>query len=128
MAKLAIPSPTELSILKTLWQQTPLSAKEIHTEVEDQLQWSFSSTRKTLDRMVEKQLLGTKQVHGVRVFSPKQNKLQTLAIFAFDFARRIVEIDGPLPASMFVDSKLLNKSELKELNKIISELEAGKDE
>jgi len=118
-----IPSPAELSILKAIWAESPLSAKEIHEQVENELHWSFSSTRKTLDRMQEKAFIDSTQVHGVRVFSPKLKKLKTLALYSYDFARRVLEMDGPLPVSMFVDSKLLTKKEIKELQQVLNDLD-----
>lgn len=118
-----IPSPPELSILKVMWAASPLSAKEIHHQVVDELSWSFSSTRKTMDRMQEKGFISSTQVHGVRVFAPSLKKLRTLALYGYDFARRVLELDGPLPLSMFVDSKLLTKKEIKELQKVLDDLE-----
>jgi BlaI family penicillinase repressor len=51
---MAVPSISELSLLKALWRQQPLSAREIHDAVEAELGWSYSSTRKTLERMLDK--------------------------------------------------------------------------
>ena len=59
------PSPTELVILKALWQKSPMSAKEVHLLIEDKLNWSYSSTRKTLDRMSEKKYVMFKNAHGI---------------------------------------------------------------
>jgi len=106
-----------------MWSASPLSAREIHEQVEEQVQWSFSSTRKTLDRMQEKEFIDSKQVHGVRVFSPKLKKLKTLALYGYDFARRVLELDGPLPVSMFVDSKLLTKKEIEDLQKVLDDMD-----
>jgi len=39
---MSIPSVTELALLKALWKQQPLSAREIHDAVADELAWSFS--------------------------------------------------------------------------------------
>ncbi|MDM5177004.1 peptidoglycan DD-metalloendopeptidase family protein [Massilia sp. DJPM01] len=50
---MSIPSITELSLLKCLWKQHPLSARAIHQHAEEELHWSFSSTRKTLERMLQ---------------------------------------------------------------------------
>lgn len=126
MSKGIKPTASELAILKTVWQEAPLSAKEIHEQVEEELQWSFSSTRKTLERMEEKKFLVSRKVHGVKVFAPKLNKLRTLAAYAHDFAKNILELDGPLPASMFADSKLLNRKDVKALEKLLEDMEKEK--
>ena len=115
------PSASELAILKALWQQSPLSAREIHQQVEDQLGWSYSSTRKTLDRMQDKGLLQAFEVHGLKVFEARADKVKTLAAYARDFAERVLEIKGPVPASFFAGSELLSEAELKELEALLAQ-------
>ncbi|MBB3167719.1 BlaI/MecI/CopY family transcriptional regulator [Simiduia aestuariiviva] len=115
------PSPTELTLLKSLWRQEPQSARELHDQVQQALGWSYSSTRKTLDRMVEKTLVVAEEVHGLKVYRAKASKVSTLAHFVKDFSRRVLEVDGPLPVSMFVDSKLLDPSEMRDLERLLAE-------
>jgi len=117
----AIPSASELSLLKALWKQQPLSAREIHQQVAEELAWSFSSTRKTLDRMLDKQMLSQQTVHGVHVYSPQLEKMSTLAAFARDFGRRVMELDTPLPVTMFTGSKLVDQNELAQLEQLLQD-------
>ncbi|MET0322917.1 MAG: BlaI/MecI/CopY family transcriptional regulator [Duganella sp.] len=114
-----IPSVTELTLLKALWKQQPLSAREVHDAAVDELAWSFSSTRKTLDRMLEKQMIAIHAVHGVNVYSARLDKVGTLAAFAHDFGRRVMEMDAPLPVAMFTGSKLVDQQELAELEQML---------
>jgi predicted transcriptional regulator len=118
---MSIPSATELSLLKVLWKEAPLSAREIHERAAAELAWSFSSTRKTLERMVEKGLVGLGSAHGVQVYSAAVEKVSTLAAFAHDFGTRVMEMDAPLPASMFTGSKLVTGTELAQLEKMLKE-------
>ncbi|MYM67962.1 BlaI/MecI/CopY family transcriptional regulator [Pseudoduganella sp. FT55W] len=117
----SIPSITELSLLKVLWKQQPLSAREIHDGAAGELDWSFSSTRKTLDRMLEKQMVAVQVVHGVNVYSAKLEKVGTLAAFAHDFGRRVMEIDAPLPVTMFTGSRLVDQQELAQLEQMLQD-------
>ena len=114
-------SPTEYTLLKALWAKAPLSAREIHDATQEQLGWSFSSTRKTLDRMVEKGVLALDEAHGVKVFSPSVKKLNTIAGMMRDFASRVLEIDTALPVTAFADSKILSEEELEELQALLDE-------
>jgi len=109
------PSSSELAILKTLGRHSPLSAREIHDQVAAQLQWSFSSTRKTLERMQQKALLNLQEVHGVKVYVPAVSKVKTLALYVKELTRQILEVDSDLPVTMFANSKLLDPDELQEL-------------
>ena len=116
-----IPSVTELSLLKALWKQQPLSARELHEHVVAELGWSFSSTRKTLERMLEKRMVAQHAVHGVLVYTATLDKVTTLAGFAHDFGRRVMEMDGPLPVTMFTGSKLVDHAELAQLDQLLQD-------
>lgn len=118
---MAIPSVSELSLLKALWRQQPLSAREIHDAVVDEMGWSFSSTRKTLERMLEKGMVSQQVRHGVQVYEAVADKVDTLAAFAHDFGRRIMEIDTPLPVTMFTGSKLVDQDELSRLEQLLQD-------
>lgn len=118
---MVIPSVTELTLLKALWKQQPLSAREIHDAASAELDWSFSSTRKTLDRMLEKQMVAVQVVHGVNVYSARLEKVGTLAAFAHDFGRRVMEMETPLPVAMFTGSKLVDQQELAQLEQMLQD-------
>ena len=118
---MAIPSTPELCVLKALWRQAPLSAREIHEAVEEELVWSFSSTRKTVERMMEKQMVAQHVRHGVQVYEALLDKVETLAAYAHDFGTRIMELDTPLPVNMFAGSKLVNAGELAQLEQMLSD-------
>ena len=116
-----IPSVSELTLLKALWKLQPLSAREIHDAAADELAWSFSSTRKTLDSMLEKRMVSLQTVHGINVYSAQLEKVGTLAAFAHDFGRRVMEMDTPLPVTMFTGSKLVDQQELAQLEQMLHE-------
>ena len=118
---MAIPSISELTVLKALWRQQPLSAREIHQQVEDELGWSYSSTRKTLERMLDKGSVRQSTSHGVLVYEAALEKVDTLAAFAHDFGRRVMEIDAPLPVNMFTGSKLVDDAELAQLEALLQD-------
>ena len=117
----AIPSPTELSLLKALWRDAPLSARDLHAHVEPELGWSFSSTRKTLERMLDKGMVAQDSAAGIQVYRPLLEKVGTLAAFARDFSRRVMEMDAPLAAAMFTGSKLVYQQELERLDSLLQD-------
>jgi predicted transcriptional regulator len=118
---MSVPSISELSLLKALWRRQPLSAREIHDAVVEELGWSYSSTRKTLERMLEKGMVRQELRHGVQVYQAVSEKVGTLAAFAHDFGRRVMEIDAPLPAAMFTGSKLVDDAELARLEQMLKD-------
>ncbi len=118
---MSIPSITELTVLKSLWRHQPLSAREIHEQIEGELGWSYSSTRKTLERMLDKGSVRQRIVHGVQVYEAALEKVGTLAAFAHDFSKRVMEMDAPLPVNMFTGSKLVDEDELAKLEQLLQD-------
>lgn len=115
------PSKSELTILKVLWTEAPLSAREIQEKVGPQLKWSFSTTRTTLSRMAEKSLLRLDTKHGVRVYTPVESKARTLSGVMREFFDTVLEMKGPLPTAAFHDSKMLSEEEWAELDLYLNE-------
>lgn len=113
------PSNAELELLKALWRQGACSAREVHNGAAAALDWSYSSTRKTLERMVDKGLVEETVEHGLNMYRTKVGKVATLAALSTDFARRVLEIDGALPAQAFADSRLLSEQELQQLDALL---------
>ncbi|MGE8261167.1 MAG: BlaI/MecI/CopY family transcriptional regulator [Stenotrophomonas sp.] len=119
MSALPTPSNAELELLKALWRQGACSAREVHNGAAAALDWSYSSTRKTLERMVDKGLVEETVEHGLNMYRAKVGKVATLAALSTDFARRVLEIDGALPAQAFADSRLLSEQELEQLDALL---------
>ena len=113
------PSSSELVILKHLWAIGPQSAGEIHRAVSEELDWSRSSSRKTIERMVEKNMLILKVQHGLNIYTARAKKLPTLAGLIQNFAVDVLGMDGPLPVSNLIKSDLLSEEELAELEAIL---------
>jgi len=115
------PTAPELEILKLLWKQQPRTARDLHDNVVEKLQWSYSSTRKTLERMGEKRLVIIEAQGNKKIYSAKVEKMTTLAIIAKDIAKRVFELDGPLPVAMFADSHLIENEEIDELERLLNQ-------
>jgi BlaI family penicillinase repressor len=116
------PTAPELEILKLLWEKQPLTARALHDELCTVLGWGYSSTRKTLERMVEKDLVSFESLGHKNHYQAKVDKMPTLAAFAQDFAQRVFEMNGPLPVAMFANSTLLNADEIDDLEQLLADL------
>jgi len=121
------PTAPELAILKCLWQSQPQSAREIHDEIQLQFGWSYSSTRKTLERMLDKNYLRASAVGNKKYYAATLDKVSTLASYVKDFSSRILELDQALPVAMFADSRLISEEEIEQLEAKLSELDKQDD-
>ena len=70
---------------------------------------------------MEKQMIAQHVRHGVQVYEALLDKVETLAAYAHDFGTRIMELDAPLPVNMFAGSKLVDASELAQLEQMLSD-------
>ncbi|MBU1436942.1 MAG: BlaI/MecI/CopY family transcriptional regulator [Gammaproteobacteria bacterium] len=122
------PTAPELEILKLLWQKQPLTARELHDELAPVFGWGYSSTRKTLERMGEKGFVAVQGQGNRNIYFATLDKMSTLAGFAQDFAKRVFELDGPLPVAMFADSKLISAAEIADLEKLLLKLATAPDD
>lgn len=118
------PSDYELKLLRHLWRAGRLSARELHDASVDETNWSYSATRKTLERMVEKGLVTLEALHGLNTYVAAQSKVETLAVLASAFARDVLDLDAPLPAATFAGSKLVSPGEIAELETLLKDLSA----
>lgn len=120
-AKNSTPSQAELAVLKQLWAAGPQSAREVHNRVATETGWSYSTTRTLITRMAEKGLVGRRDVHGLAVYEAEIEKVSLMNRMIRDFAANILEIDGPLPATAFANSRLLSDDEAAELSRLLEE-------
>lgn len=113
------PSPAELAILKHLWAVGPQSARELHTRVERETGWSYSTTRTMISRMTEKSLVERSDVHGLSVFAARVGKVALMGQMIRDFAANVLDLDGPLPATAFASSRLFSEDEAAALTRLL---------
>ncbi|MCF6219881.1 MAG: BlaI/MecI/CopY family transcriptional regulator [Robiginitomaculum sp.] len=116
------PNPPELVLLKALWARGAMPVRSLHDICAPELNWSFSSTRKTIERMTDKGFVSVSTTSKPASVSARISKTTTLAHMAREFFGRVLEVDGPLPASAFTCSTLLSDEELDELEGLLGGL------
>jgi predicted transcriptional regulator len=124
---MAEPSDAELDLLKLFWRDGPLSVRDVHDRIGPQLGWAPSTTRTLLERMCAKGLLERREREGVAAFTAAESKVDVLGRALRKFARRVLEIEGPLSAQAFTGSQILNSDEIAELQAML-DAEPGVDE
>ncbi len=113
------PSEPELDVLKLLWRYQRLSAREIHDHLGPSRDWAYSTTRTVLERMVKKELLRKRTLHGLNVYAPEAAKVPALAVLVRNFTRRVLGIRPSAAIPMFAESEMLDEKELAELRRLL---------
>ncbi len=114
------PTELELQILKTLWRQSPLLAREVQAALaEDGRSLAKTSVITTLNTMFRKRYLTRKKLNNTYLFSPRITEEQVNGLVMEDVVDRV--FDGSTAAVMLslFDTKEINRDELKELRMLI---------
>ena len=114
---------SELAVLKVLWKEGELSAREVHDGLSGSLDWAYSTTRTTLDRMATKRLVAKRSFHGMYLYAPCVSKVVGLAGVVRDLAERVLEVDYAPVVSLFAESNALTPEEVDELSRLLEEEE-----
>lgn len=123
---MANPNPSELVILKYLWNAGPRTARQLHEAVGPSQDWQLSTTRTVLGRMESKGWVQRNGAVDPVTFEPLLDRVETLGSLVRHLARKVLDMDGPIPATMFAESPHLSDDELDELDAIINAAEALK--
>lgn len=123
---MANPNPSELVILKYLWNAGPKTARQLHEAVGPSQDWQLSTTRTVLGRMESKGWVQRNGAVDPVTFEPLLDRVETLGSLVRHLARKVLDMDGPIPATMFAESPHLSDDELDELDAIINAAEALK--
>ena len=118
---------TEWDLLDALWTAERATAREVTEALDERRGWAYSTVKTLLDRMVEKGLVGARQVGSVWEYTPAvaRGKAQRWAW------RRFVDVafgGAVAPSLAFVAKEAkLSKGERAALKKALDEME-GKDD
>ncbi|UCC83061.1 MAG: BlaI/MecI/CopY family transcriptional regulator [Gemmatimonadota bacterium] len=112
---------SELAVLKVLWREGELSAREVHEGLPDALGWAYSTTRTTVDRMAAKGLLVKRSFHGIYLYEPRISRPAGLAGVVRELAERVLEMDYAPVVSLFAEANDLSPEEVDELERLLEE-------
>src|SRR5882724_9733403 len=122
-----MPKPTielteaEWSIIKAVWENEPCAAPTIQEKLHKQTEWTYSTVRTLMDRMVAKGLLAAEKVRNLSLYRAvvtREQAQQGELLYALKNAFK-----GALPPMMhcLLETHDLNAKELGELEKLIRE-------
>lgn len=115
------PTELELMILKVLWQESPLLAREIQAALaESNRELAKTSVITTLNTMVEKKYISHKSKGNAYLFSPRITEADVSKRVLGDVVDRVFDGSPKAVLLKLFDVKDVDLEELKELRRIIS--------
>lgn len=115
----------EWTIIKAVWEGEPCSAPAIQEKLFKRTEWTYSTVRTVMDRMVIKGLLTAEKVRNQTLYRSavtRQEAQRGELLYALKHA-----FNGALTPMMqcLLDTKNLSREELTEVKRLIAEHEAG---
>ena len=114
----------EWAIIQAVWENEPCAAPTVQEELEDQKNWTYSTVKTMMDRMVAKGLLKTERIRNLIFYRSAITKIQAQKGEIMRTVKRA--FDGALTPMMqfLLDNHRLSQKQLSELEKIIKKKRA----
>ena len=119
-------SAAEAHIMEALWRQSPQTAEEIALKVSAEQDWSITTVKTLLGRLLSKGALSAEKDGRRYLYAPKVERADYVQDESRNFIDRL--FDGRLAplVSHFAETKQLSPEDLAELKRLIAELDDDK--
>lgn len=111
----------EWLIMNVLWEESPLTTKEIVEQLEDEKKWSRNTVRTLTVRLMEKELIGADKSSGNFKYYPLVKKEHCQMIQTKKLLNRIYDGSLGMLVRNFVNQTELTEEDREELLQIINE-------
>ena len=118
----------EWAIMKVVWDKQPCAAGTVQEELADEKGWAYSTVKTTMDRMVQKGLLGIKRIRNLQLFSAKVSRSGARK---GEFRRMLSRaFDGALGPMMqyLVENEKLTDEDVRKLRELVKKADDAKEE
>jgi BlaI family penicillinase repressor len=121
MSQLPRISDAEWTVMKVLWNRSPLSATEIISELEQAEKWHPKTVKTLLNRLVKKGALGFRRDGKAYLYRPLVAESDCAGAASDAFLSRV--FGGSLKPMLahFMEKKRLSGDELKELKRLLED-------
>lgn len=111
------------NLMEALWQNSPLSGRELTVIMTQTQGWSRSTTLTMLKRMCEKGQITYTEENGIRVYSPLIKRDDALHEQTQSFLHRAYKGSIGMMVSTMTQKQELSKAEIQELYEILRKAE-----
>jgi len=121
MAKKTKPSDLEMQILSVLWENGPLTARQVMEAMPDGKQRAYTSVLSVMQVMKKKGLLTHKTQGTAHVYRPAQSKQRVLKPF---MRKMVSEVFAGRPAALMqalLAETPVSEAELEEMQKLLAQ-------
>lgn len=117
------PTSAELEILNILWEESPLTVKQVHAELTKVKDVGYTTTLKIMQNMNDKGLLSRKPNGKSHLYFPVFKKEETRGNLLERFLDSTFSGSASSLVMQLLGNKKTSKKELEEIKKIIQQME-----
>lgn len=113
-------SDSEWEAMRIIWTLEPVSSTKIIEELQAKKDWSESTIKTLLRRLVKKNLLSTKKEGRRFVYTAKVNQTQVMAEAAQELLNRMCDMHKGEVLLQLIANSPISKSDLSKIKEIIA--------
>lgn len=114
---------SEWKVMKVLWESSPLTLKEIVANLKEETNWSNTTVRTLIVRLMEKGYIGADKSTGNFKYTPLVAKEACQKEQAKDFLERVFDGSMGMFITAFAKKGKLSAKDEAELRKLIEKIE-----
>ncbi|QDU07478.1 BlaI/MecI/CopY family transcriptional regulator [Gimesia aquarii] len=119
------PTEVELQILNVLWEDGPLSVRDVHETLLEERETGYSTTLKMMQVMLEKGLLIRDESVRPQLYQAAQPREETQLQMLDGLAQRVFQGSAMRLVMRMVSSGRLSVDELEEIQRLSKDSEGG---
>jgi predicted transcriptional regulator len=119
------PTPSELSILRVLWEQGPSTVREVHERLERERPTGYTTALKLLQIMTEKGLVQRDETERAHVYSARVPEDQTQRQLVRDLLDRAFGGSATKLVMHALSARKTSREELARIRAMLDRLEGG---
>jgi predicted transcriptional regulator len=117
------PTESELEIMQILWEQGPLTVRQVNDKLQEQRKVGYTTTLKIMQIMTEKELLTRDTAHRSHVYTPAVPPDQVKSTILDHVLRTVFNGNRSSLIVQALGNKRVTAKELDEIKRAIEEME-----
>jgi len=113
-------SEAEWTVMKVLWNESPLTADDVVTALDDTTSWSPRTIKALLNRLINKKALGFQREGRKYLYYPLAEEAACVRAESKSFLQRVYGGAVTPMLAMFLEEEELTPQEIAELRKVLN--------
>jgi len=112
---------SEWTIMKVLWSEAPLSAKEILKKLSESVDWKENTVKTLISRLVDKEAVGYEKQGRTYLYYPLQKENECVQVESQHFLNKVFGGATKSLIASFIENENLSEDDIKDLKKLLDD-------